>query len=50
MSACRLALAFGRQLNTIGFDISEPKLKAYREGFDPTGEDEPRKPSRPPAA
>jgi UDP-N-acetyl-D-galactosamine dehydrogenase len=33
-----LALAFGRQLNTIGFDISEPKLKAYREGFDPTGE------------
>jgi hypothetical protein len=33
-----LALAFGRQLNTIGFDISEPKLKAYREGFNPTGE------------
>ena len=33
-----LALAFGRKINTIGFDISEPKLKAYREGFDPTGE------------
>jgi len=33
-----LALAFGRKLNTIGFDISETKLKAYREGRDPTGE------------
>lgn len=33
-----LALAFGRKLNTIGFDISEAKLKAYREGIDPTGE------------
>jgi len=33
-----LALAFGRKLNTIGFDISQPKLQAYREGYDPTGE------------
>lgn len=33
-----LALAFGRKLNTIGFDVSEKKLQAYREGFDPTGE------------
>lgn len=33
-----LALAFGRKLNTIGFDISESKLQAYREGYDPTGE------------
>lgn len=33
-----LALAFGRKINTIGFDISEPKLQAYREGYDPTGE------------
>ena len=33
-----LALAFGRQLDTIGFDISEAKLHAYREGRDPTGE------------
>lgn len=33
-----LALAFGRKLNTVGFDISESKLKAYREGYDPTGE------------
>lgn len=36
-----LALAFGRKLNTIGFDISESKLEAYRQGFDPTGEMEP---------
>jgi UDP-N-acetyl-D-glucosamine/UDP-N-acetyl-D-galactosamine dehydrogenase len=33
-----LALAFGRKLNTIGFDISESKLQAYRDGVDPTGE------------
>lgn len=33
-----LALAFGRNMKTIGFDISEPKLVAYREGVDPTGE------------
>lgn len=36
-----LALAFGRTMPTIGFDISETKLKAYREGYDPTGEMEP---------
>ncbi len=33
-----LALAFGRVMPTIGFDISEAKLQAYREGRDPTGE------------
>ena len=33
-----LALAFGRNMKTIGFDISESKLVAYREGVDPTGE------------
>ena len=33
-----LALAFGRVMPTIGFDISESKLAAYREGRDPTGE------------
>lgn len=33
-----LALAFGCKLKTIGFDVSETKLKAYREGYDPTGE------------
>ncbi|MFC1545943.1 nucleotide sugar dehydrogenase [Pseudomonadota bacterium] len=33
-----LALAFGRVMPTIGFEISEAKVKAYREGFDPTGE------------
>ena len=36
-----LALAFGRVMPTIGFDISEAKLKAYREGYDPTGEMDP---------
>lgn len=38
-----LALAFGSKLNTIGFDISEPKLNAYRAGNDPTGEMEPER-------
>lgn len=33
-----LALAFGKKMNTIGFDISEHKLQSYREGVDPTGE------------
>ncbi len=33
-----VALAFGRVLPTVGFDISEKKIAAYREGFDPTGE------------
>jgi len=33
-----LALAFGRVLPTIGFDITVDKVKAYREGYDPTGE------------
>lgn len=38
-----LALAFGRKLRTIGFDISESKLAAYRQGNDPTGEMEPER-------
>lgn len=33
-----LALGFGRKLSTIGFDLSETKVAAYRKGFDPTGE------------
>jgi UDP-N-acetyl-D-galactosamine dehydrogenase len=33
-----LALGFGRKLNTIGFELSEAKVKAYQDGFDPTGE------------
>jgi len=33
-----LALAFGRVMPTIGFEISEEKVNAYREGYDPTGE------------
>ncbi|WP_297923084.1 hypothetical protein [uncultured Agitococcus sp.] len=28
-----LALAFGRNMKTIGFDISEAKLAAYRQGL-----------------
>ncbi len=36
-----LALAFGRKLKTIGYDISEEKVQSYRSGFDPTGEMEP---------
>ncbi len=33
-----LALAFGRVMASIGFEISAEKVKAYRDGFDPTGE------------
>jgi UDP-N-acetyl-D-galactosamine dehydrogenase len=33
-----LAVAFGKQLRTIGFDLNEAKLQNYREGFDPMGE------------
>ena len=33
-----LAVAFGRRFKTIGFDLSKPKIDAYRKGFDPTGE------------
>ena len=33
-----LALAFGRVMPTIGFEISESKINAYREWCDPTGE------------
>ena len=33
-----LALAFGRVMKTIGFEISHDKIKAYEQGYDPTGE------------
>ncbi|MBT4520346.1 MAG: nucleotide sugar dehydrogenase [Halieaceae bacterium] len=33
-----LAVAFGRQFKTIGFDQSEGKLALYRQGHDPNGE------------
>ena len=33
-----LALAFGRVMTTIGFDVNESKLQSYRNGYDPTGE------------
>lgn len=33
-----LAVAFGEQLPTIGFDVSTAKIDAYRRGEDPTGE------------
>jgi len=33
-----LALAFGRVMPTVGFELSEKKVQAYREGYDPTGE------------
>lgn len=38
-----LALAFGRKLNTIGFDISEKKVSAFKKGADPSGEMSPEK-------
>lgn len=33
-----LAVAFGRQHRTIGFDLNEEKLASYSRGIDPTGE------------
>jgi UDP-N-acetyl-D-galactosamine dehydrogenase len=33
-----VALAFGRRFRTIGYDLSEAKIAAYRLGVDPTGE------------
>jgi UDP-N-acetyl-D-glucosamine/UDP-N-acetyl-D-galactosamine dehydrogenase len=33
-----LAVEFGKQYTTIGFDLSHAKIDAYRRGFDPTGE------------
>lgn len=38
-----LALGFARKINTIGYDLSTSKVKAYLEGFDPTGEMEQEK-------
>jgi UDP-N-acetyl-D-galactosamine dehydrogenase len=36
-----LAIEFGRQVRTIGYDLSAAKIAAYRSGNDPTGEVEP---------
>jgi UDP-N-acetyl-D-glucosamine/UDP-N-acetyl-D-galactosamine dehydrogenase len=33
-----LAVEFGKQFPTIGFDLSQPKIDAYRRHIDPTGE------------
>lgn len=33
-----LAVEFGKQFDTLGFDLSEAKINAYRSGVDPTGE------------
>ncbi len=33
-----LAIEFGKKLPTIGFDLSERKIAAYKQGYDPTGE------------
>ncbi|CAQ86424.1 MULTISPECIES: nucleotide sugar dehydrogenase [Photorhabdus] len=33
-----LAVAFGKQFDTIGFDLSKNKVSAYKNHYDPTGE------------
>ena len=33
-----LAVEFGKKYPTIGFDLSQAKIEAYRRGVDPTGE------------
>ena len=37
-----LAVAFGKQFRTVGFDLDERKLKNYRNGSDPSGEVDPK--------
>jgi UDP-N-acetyl-D-galactosamine dehydrogenase len=36
-----LAIEFGKHRPTVGFDLSEAKVRSYREGRDPTGEVDP---------
>jgi UDP-N-acetyl-D-galactosamine dehydrogenase len=36
-----LAIEFGKHYPTVGFDLSEAKVRSYREGRDPTGEVDP---------
>ena len=33
-----IAVAFAKEIKVIGFDVNEEKIKAYKEGKDPTGE------------
>lgn len=33
-----LVVEFGKKYSTIGYDLSESKIAAYRQGNDPTGE------------
>ena len=33
-----LAIEFGKRFKTVGFDLSQAKIDAYRKGVDPTGE------------
>ncbi len=33
-----LAIEFGKKYRTIGYDLSHPKVEAYRRHHDPTGE------------
>jgi len=33
-----LAVEFGRHFPTIGYDLSKPKIAAFRDAVDPTGE------------
>lgn len=33
-----LAVEFGKKYKTLGFDLSEQKIAAYRDCIDPTGE------------
>ena len=33
-----LAVEFGKQFRTLGFDLSQEKVEAYRRHVDPTGE------------
>lgn len=33
-----LAVAFGKKISTVGFDIAASKIEQYRQGVDPTGE------------
>ena len=35
---CTLTVGFGRLMSTSGLEISQEKIDAYLQGYDPTGE------------
>ena len=45
-----LAIEFGKKYRTIGFDLSQDKIDAYRKKVDPRARSEPRSSRLPPGS